>query len=89
MHRVPAVAGAASALFLLSLVTTGCSGSAGSASPGRAKPRATSSPDPAPDGDFPLSSELSSQTKTNPGCRAARDVCDPGPPGVTDLSAGG
>lgn len=46
-------------------------------------------PDPAPNGDFPLSNELSYQMKTNPDYRAAREVCDPRSPGGEDLSAGG
>ncbi|WP_326658691.1 hypothetical protein [Streptomyces sp. NBC_00385] len=171
MHRVPAVAGAAASLVLLSLVTAGCSGSARS---GEVKSRTTSSPettqgadeaayytclkgegiplettdggalrvekgkgndaailtaekkcvgllpspsmvpaskedmararelsaclrehgvkdypDPAPNGDFPLSNELSYQMKTNPDYREARQICDPRQPGGEDLSAGG
>lgn len=46
-------------------------------------------PDPDPNGDFPLSNELSYRMKTDPGYRAARDICDPRPPGGEDLSADG
>ncbi|MEV0746320.1 hypothetical protein OG345_16565 [Streptomyces sp. NBC_01220] len=46
-------------------------------------------PDPAPNGDFPLSNELSYKMKTNPDYRAAREICDPRQPGGEDLSAGG
>lgn len=174
MYRVPAAAGAAAVLVLLSLVTVGCSGSAGSANSGQVKSGTTSSPeptqaageiayytclkgegipldttesgalrvekgrsndaamltaekkcaellpspsmvpaseedmararrlsaclrengvkdypDPAPNGDFPLSNQLAHQMKTNPDYRAAREVCDPRQPGGEDLSAGG